>query len=110
MYKYKLMPSAIEDLPGDRGLYSGTVECAGERDPSAGKSGGRDPFGRAFLLSLPPVNDELLRMKGYRKILVNNYIVFVFARSEERSVKCHACVVPRPRLLQRALMDSLRRL
>ena len=31
----------------------------------------------AFSLSLPPVTDDLLRMKGYRKILVNNYIVFV---------------------------------
>lgn len=77
MYQYRLMPSAVQDLQEIADYIAGAVERAGECDPALKKVEEAIRSACAFPLSLPLVNDELLRMKGYRKILVDNYIVFV---------------------------------
>lgn len=83
MYAYRLMPSAVQDLQ-DIADTIANEQCAPERavgllnDMKAAieKS-------RAFPLSLPMVQDDLLRMKGYRKIIVKNFIVFVLLNQKD---------------------------
>ena len=77
MYKYKLMPSAIEDLQEIADYIAEQLSAPESAIHLLEKVEDAIRSACAFPLSLPPVNDELLRMKGYRKILVNNYIVFV---------------------------------
>ena len=76
MYKYRLMPSAIQDLQdiadyiaNDLRAPESAVGLLNDIEAAIEKS-------YAFPLSLPTAHDELLRMKGYRKIIVKNYIVF----------------------------------
>lgn len=77
MYTYRLMPSTIRDLR-EIADYIANVLCAPEsavellNDIESAIEHACD-----FPLSLPTVQDALLRMKGYRKIIVKNYIVFV---------------------------------
>lgn len=77
MYKYKLMPSAVEDLQEIADYIAEQLSAPESAIQLLEKVEETIRSACAFPLSLPPVNDELLRMKGYRKILVNNYIVFV---------------------------------
>lgn len=77
MYTYKLMPAAIKDLQeiGDyiaNQLYApeSAVRLLDEIEEAVSTA-------CEFPLSLPLINDSLLRMKGYRKIIVKNYIAFV---------------------------------
>ena len=77
MYTYKLMPSAIRDLQ-EIADYIANYLCAPES-----ALGLLDDIEAAikescaFPLSLPAINDEILKSKGYRKLVVKNYIVFV---------------------------------
>ena len=77
MYTYKLMPSAIEDLQEIADYIAEQLSAPESAIQLLEKVEGAIRSACAFPLSLAPVNDELRRMKGYRKILVNNYIVFV---------------------------------
>lgn len=77
MYKYRLMPSAVQDLQGIADYIVEQLSASESAIRLLEKVEEAIRSACAFPLSLPPVNDELLRMKGYRKILVDNYIVFV---------------------------------
>lgn len=76
MYKYRLMPSAVEDLQ-EIADYIAEQLSARERDPVAGKSGRSNPLGLRISAVPSAGKRRIARMKGYRKILVNNYIMFV---------------------------------
>ena len=39
-----------------------------------------------FPKSIPPVNDDLFHARGYRKIIVNNYIAFVLIDDEKEII------------------------
>lgn len=41
---------------------------------------------RGFPFSCSHVDDEFLRSKGYRKLIIDNYIVFYIANEEEKQV------------------------
>lgn len=77
MYKYRLMPSAVQDLQEIADYIAEQLSASESAIRLLEKVEEAIRFDCTFPLSLPPVNDELLRMKGYRKILVDNYIVFV---------------------------------
>ena len=84
MYTYKLMPSAIQDLQeiGDyiaNQLYSpeSAINLLNEIEASIEAA-------CEFPLSLPMINDSLLCMKGYRKIIVRNYIAFALPDQEHQ--------------------------
>ena len=82
MYTYRLTPSAVRDLQ-EIADYIALELCAPEsavvllNDIEAAIEHSCD-----FPLSLPTIQDELLRMKGYRKIIVKNYIIFVLLDPE----------------------------
>lgn len=84
MYAYRLMPSAIRDLQevGDyiaKELYAPESAEALLNEIETAISAACE-----FPLSLPSINDALLRVKGYRKIIVKNYIVFVIPDQERK--------------------------
>ena len=87
MYTYRLTPSAVRDLQ-EIADYIAHELCAPEsavgllNDIEAAIVHSCD-----FPLSLPTIQDELLRMKGYRKIIVKNYIIFVLLDSEKETLK-----------------------
>lgn len=77
MYQYRLMPSAVQDLQEIADYIAEQLSAPESAIRLLKKVEEAIRSVCAFPLSLPLVNDELLRMKGYRKILVDNYIVFV---------------------------------
>jgi toxin ParE1/3/4 len=77
MYQYRLMPSAVQDLQEIADYIAEQLSAPESAIRLLKKVEEAIRSACAFPLSLPLVNDELLRMKGYRKILVDNYIVFV---------------------------------
>ena len=86
MYTYRLMPSAIQDLR-DIADYIASDLCAPES--AAGPLNEIETAVEnacAFPLSLPSVRDELLQMKGYRKIIVRNYIVFALLDEKKKTL------------------------
>ena len=83
MYTYRLTPSAVEDL-WEIADYIANHLCAPE---SAIKllEDIEDAIAAAcaYPFSLPAINDALLRTKGYRKVVVKNYIAFVLPDREK---------------------------
>ena len=77
MYQYRLMPSAVQDLQEIADYIAERLSAPESAIRLLEKVEEAIRSACAFPLSLPLVNDELLRIKGYRKILVDNYIVFV---------------------------------
>ena len=82
MYTYRITPSAFRDLQ-EIGDYiseqlhapesaAGLLQAIQEAIEAACR----------YPLSLPKVNDRLLMAKGYRKMIVRNYIVFVLVDQE----------------------------
>lgn len=77
MYTYQLTPSAVRDLQEiadyiARQLYAPESAVSLLSDIEAAIAAACD-----FPFSLPVIRDDLLRIKGYRKIIVKNYIIFV---------------------------------
>lgn len=81
-YRYKLTPSAIQDLD-DIAAYIAVKLCAEDsavellneiEDAIVSACG--------FPQAAPLVNDVLLRSKGYRKLIVRNYIVLYIPDDE----------------------------
>ena len=85
-YTYELMPSAIHDLDGIMEYIAGKL-CA--KDSALALL---DEIESAivnacqFPEAAPSVNDALLRIKGYRKLIVKNYIVFYIPDTEMRKL------------------------
>ena len=77
MYQYRLMPSAVQDLQEIADYIAEQLSAPESAIRVLKKVEVAIRSDCAFPLSLPLVKDDLLRMKGYRKILVDNYIVFV---------------------------------
>lgn len=81
-YRYKLMPSAIQDLD-DIAAYiavqlcaeDSAVELLNEIEEAIVSACG-------FPYAAPSVNDMLLRSKGYHKLIVKNYIVLYIPDDE----------------------------
>ena len=81
MYTYRLTPSAVEDLR-EIADYIANHLCAPES--AIGIFGALVILAAcAYPFSLPAINDALLRTKGYRKVVVKNYIAFVLPDREK---------------------------
>lgn len=86
VYDYEFMPSAIHDLEVITD-YIAFELCAKEsavalldKVEAAIAAACRFPYAN------PPVNDALLKVKGYRKLFVKNYIVFYIPDEERRKL------------------------
>lgn len=75
-YTYELMPAAIRDLDGIM-EYLSVQLCAKESALSLlGEIQTAIQNACNFPLAAPQIKDKLLLHKGYRKLIVKNYIIF----------------------------------
>ena len=77
MYTYRLTPSAVHDLQDIADYISEQLRAPESAVNLLNEIEAAIERACAYPLSLPMINDELLRRKGYRKIIVKNYLVFV---------------------------------
>ena len=83
-YRYKLTPAASQDLD-DLAAYISVQLCAEESAVEL-----LNEMEEAIIAACrypqaaPAVNDKLLRSKGYRKLIVKNYIVLYIPDDESR--------------------------
>ena len=83
MYNYHLTPSAVQDLQ-EIADYIANRLCAPESAVNLlNEIELAIENACTFPLSLPAINDKLLRRKGYRKIIVENYIVFILPNQKD---------------------------
>ncbi len=86
MYTYRLTPSAKNDLLDIRRYIGQELQApdSAERHMAAFEQAFREAC--RYPLSLPLVNDPALQAKGYRKIIVKNYVAFVLIDQEHEFV------------------------
>ncbi|MEG1514696.1 MAG: type II toxin-antitoxin system RelE/ParE family toxin [Clostridia bacterium] len=86
VYTYELMPSAILDLDGIMDYI--TVQLCAKDSAIALLDEIEEAIVGAcrFPEAAPPVNDVLLKRKGYRKLIVKNYIVFYIPDDANRKL------------------------
>ena len=84
MYTYRITPSAFRDLQEIGDYIAGQLFAPESAAGLLRAIQEAIEAACAYPLSLPRVNDALLKVKGYRKIIVRNYIVFVIADEENR--------------------------
>ena len=86
MYRYVVAEAAKNDMKRIAAYIAGEL-CAPDSALRLMEKL-REAFRHAcqYPASLPPVNDELFRMLGYRKIIVDNYIAFVLFDREKEQV------------------------
>lgn len=85
-YAYELMPSAIHDLSGIL-EYISVELCA--KESALGLLGEIETAienACRFPQAAPQINDELLKQKGYRKLIVKNYIICYLPDDEKRKL------------------------
>ena len=82
MYTYRLTPSAIQDLRETGDYIADQLHAPESAVKLLNEIEAAIAAACAFPLSLPGINDPLLRRKGYRKIIVKNYIAFVLPDQE----------------------------
>lgn len=77
MYRYVLSDAAKRDLRQIAEYIAIELSAPDSAEELIIKL--QEAFRHACLFpdSIPPVNDELFRARGYRKIIVNNYVAFV---------------------------------
>jgi len=85
-YGYDLMPSAIEDLDGIAEYIALQLSAKESAIRLLNEIESAIVAACAFPYAAPPVNDELLKRKGYRKLIVANYIVFYIPDDERRKL------------------------
>lgn len=84
MYTYKLMPSAVQDLQEIGDYIANQLHAPDSAIHLLDEIESAIKTACEFPLSLPMINDSLLRMKGYRKIIVRNYIAFALPDQEHQ--------------------------
>lgn len=82
MYTYRLTPSAVQDLQEIADYISNHLYAPESAIQLLEDIEDAIAAACAYPLSLPAINDDLLRRKGYRKIVVKNYIVFVMPEQQ----------------------------
>lgn len=85
-YTYELMPSAIRDLDGLAGYIANQLNAKDSAIRLLNEIEMAIISACAFPFAAPPVNDDLLQQKGYRKLIVSNYIVFFIPDDEKRKL------------------------
>ena len=82
MYTYRIMPAAVRDLRDIADYIANDLSAPESAVGLLNEIEAAIESACAFPMSLPAIHDELLRMKGYRKIIVKNYIVFMLPDQE----------------------------
>lgn len=85
-YTYELMPSAIQDLDGIAEYIANQLSTKDSAIRLLNEIEAAIVSSCSFPYAVPPVNDELLQKKGYRKLIVSNYIVFFIPDDEKRKL------------------------
>lgn len=85
-YIIKITPKAFEDLDEIYSYISNGLYNEGAADNLMDKIEARIMRLKNFPFSCSFVLDEILKDKGYRKLIVENYIAFYLVREEERQV------------------------
>lgn len=83
-YTYEITPSAIDDL--DRMMHYIAIQLCAKDSAMNLLDEIQSAIEKAccFPMAAPLVNDVLLKAKGYRKIMVKNYIVFYIPDEDKR--------------------------
>jgi toxin ParE1/3/4 len=85
-YSIKVTPKAYEDLDGIYGYITNELYNEDAADNLLGKIEASIMRLSFFPFSCSYVKDELLKVKGYRKLIVENYIVFHLVSESEKEV------------------------
>ena len=86
MYTYRMTPSALRDLQEIADYIALQLYAPESAAELLAEVEHAIEAACEYPLSVPPVGDALLRIKGYRKIIVRNYIVFVIADQENEQL------------------------
>lgn len=85
-YKIKVTPKAFEDLDEIYGYIANDLYNEHAADSLLEKIETSIMRLKDFPFSCSFVRDEVLKVKGYRKLIVENYIVFHIVREAEKEV------------------------
>ena len=83
-YRYKLTPSAIRDLDDIAAYIAGQLYAEDSAIELLNQIEGAILSACDFPQAAPAVNDALLKSKGYRKLIVKNYIILYIPDDEAR--------------------------
>lgn len=85
-YTIKIAPKAFEDLDAIYGYISDELYNKGAAGNLLEKIETSIMILKEFPFSGSFVRDEILRDKGYRKLIIENYIAFYLVGEEERQI------------------------
>ena len=85
-YKIKVTPKAYEDLDEIYGYIANDLYNEDAADDLLGKIETNIMRLKDFPFSCSFVRDEILRVKGYRKLIIDNYITFYLVSEAEKEV------------------------
>ncbi|WP_010529325.1 type II toxin-antitoxin system mRNA interferase toxin, RelE/StbE family [Lentibacillus jeotgali] len=85
-YTIKIAPKAFEDLDEIYSYISNELDNEGAADNLLKRIETNVMRLKEFPFSCSFVTDEILKNKGYRKLVIENYIAFYLVREEERQV------------------------
>jgi plasmid stabilization system protein ParE len=85
-YAYELMPSAIRDLDGIAEYIAVQLSAKDSAIRLLNEIEEAIIAACTFPYAAPSVNDELLQQKGYRKLIVSNYLVLYIPDDEKRKL------------------------
>ena len=86
MFRYHLMPSAVQDLQDIGDYIANTLHAPESAIDLLNEIESAIQNACAYPHSLPMIRDELLRKKGYRKIIVKNYLIFALLDQENETL------------------------
>ena len=85
-YRVKLTPKAREDLDKIYSYITGELYAPEAANSLLEKIEAGIMRLSDFPFACSPVEDEFLRGKGYRKLIIDNYIAFYIVNEEEKQV------------------------
>ena len=85
-FAYELMPSAIRDLAGIAEYIAVQLSAKDSAVRLLNEIEKAIVAACAFPHAAPSVNDALFRQKGYRKLIVANYLIFYIPDDEKRKL------------------------
>ena len=85
-YKIKMTPKAAEDMKNIYEYISEELYAATAANNLLRKIEKEITRLKTFPFSCPYVSDLYLKIKGYRRLIVENYVVFYFLKEEKEKV------------------------
>ena len=85
-YRLRIMPRAVVDLDNIYGYIAGELSAPKAARELMEKIESSFMRLRTMPASCPECQDDILRQKGYRKLVVNNYIALYMVSHPEKTV------------------------